>query len=117
MSLLPQLMKIRALGVKLSIDDFGTGYSSFGKFSKVSIDNLKIDRSFIHNINRVKNNNLIIIAIIAMAKSLNMKVIAEGVETQTQLRLLKDYQCDMMQGYIHSHPMTIEDLEAYLSDH
>lgn len=99
---------LRALGVHVSIDDFGTGYSSLKYLSQFPISKLKIDRIFIHE-NR-KQNEAIVKSIIHMSHSLNMKVIAEGVETEEQLEFLKSEHCDEMQGYYFSKPLPPKQL-------
>ena len=104
----------RELDISVSIDDFGTGYSSMAYLQKFSIDRLKIDQSFIQNIPEDTDGVLIVKAIIAMAHSLNISVVAEGVKTQEQYDLLKDLDCDEIQGYICSHPLTVEEFNEYL---
>lgn len=102
---------LRALGVHVSIDDFGTGYSSLKYLSQFPISKLKIDRIFIHE-NR-KQNEAIVKSIIHMSHSLNLKVIAEGVETEEQLEFLKTEQCDEMQGYYFSKPLPPHQLDRF----
>jgi len=102
------LSDLNALGIKLSIDDFGTGYSSFSYLRKFPISKLKIDRSFINNICTNTGDATITAAIISMAKQLNLRVIAEGVETEAQLAFLRDHDCDEMQGYFFSRPLTAD---------
>lgn len=98
------LAKIKKLGVRLSIDDFGTGYSSLAKLRHFPVDTLKIDRSFIRNIPENAEDKAITQAIIVMGESLGLTVIAEGVETEEQLKFLKDQACDEIQGYLFSKP-------------
>ncbi len=108
------LHKIQAAGIHLSIDDFGTGYSSMAYLKRFPIDQLKIDRSFV---NAVPGDGAAIAkAIIAMAHSLNMSVVAEGVETEEQVAFLSDAGCDVMQGYYFARPMPAEQLEALLRE-
>jgi EAL domain-containing protein (putative c-di-GMP-specific phosphodiesterase class I) len=108
------LHKIQAAGIHLSIDDFGTGYSSMAYLKRFPIDQLKIDRSFV---NAVPGDGAAIAkAIIAMAHSLNMSVVAEGVETEQQVAFLADAGCDVMQGYYFARPMPVEQLEALLRE-
>ncbi len=102
------LKELSALGIHLSIDDFGTGYSSFSYLRHFPVTKLKIDRSFIHNIATNPGDATITSAIISMAKQLNLRVIAEGVETETQLAFLRDHDCDEIQGYYFSKPLTID---------
>jgi EAL domain-containing protein (putative c-di-GMP-specific phosphodiesterase class I) len=96
------------------VDDFGTGYSSLSYLHKIPLDRLKIDSSFIRHINSPKDDEVIIRAIIAMAKNLNLEVLAEGVETSDQLNFLKKYDCDDIQGFYFSTPLTTEKLKEYL---
>ena len=98
------LNKLRALGVKISIDDFGTGYSSLSRLSKLAFDKIKIDKSFVHSISTQEDALTIIKLITGMAKSLNMKTVAEGVETQEQLENLQALGCDLAQGYLFGKP-------------
>ncbi|MDQ3686562.1 MAG: EAL domain-containing protein [Acidobacteriota bacterium] len=99
------LQQIRALGVELSIDDFGTGYSSLSYLHRFPIDTLKIDRSFVSCMNDNSENFEIVRTIITLARSLEMDVIAEGVETENQLQQLRNLECDYVQGYLLSHPL------------
>ncbi len=97
-----RLNALKAMGSKVSIDDFGTGYSSLSYLSKLPVDNLKIDRSFIDDVVTDTNDAAITLAIISLAQSLHLKVIAEGVEDQTQLMFLKNSQCEYIQGFLVS---------------
>ncbi len=99
------LAQLRKLGVRISIDDFGTGYSSLSYLKRFPIDTLKIDRSFVHNISADKENADIVRAIITLGHNLNMKVLAEGVETEEEYSFLVEHRCDEMQGYYRSHPL------------
>jgi len=100
------LNKLRALGVQISIDDFGTGYSSLSRLSRLAFDKIKIDKSFVHSISTQEDALNIIKLITGMAKSLNMKTVAEGVETQEQLDSLQALGCDFVQGYLFSKPQS-----------
>jgi len=104
------LRALHTLGVKLSVDDFGTGYSSLSQLKNFPIDRLKIDQSFIRNIAENRHDALITRTIIAMAKSMNIRVLAEGVETTEHFRFLLDNGCDEMQGYLISKPVSAEQL-------
>src|SRR5690606_30323929 len=97
-----KLVKLKQLGFKLSIDDFGTGYSSLSYLVRFPLDVLKIDRSFIQHICSLDDKQAIVDAIIQMAHRLQMKVVAEGVETGQQVDLLKSLGCDYIQGYYYS---------------
>ncbi|WP_424768430.1 EAL domain-containing protein [Paenibacillus sp. sgz302251] len=108
------LQEIRKLGVKISIDDFGTGYSSLNYLKKYPIDFLKIDQSFVRNIQGQSNDEPIVKAIIYIAHSIGLKVIAEGVETKEQLDLLRELRCDEVQGYFISKPLQSEGVKDFL---
>ncbi len=109
---IPTLQKLNELGVKISIDDFGTGYSSMSYLTKFPIDRLKIDRSFIWNIEKNVSDSNIVITIIRMAHNLGLKVIAEGVENEKQLQFLHEHGCDEVQGFYFSEPLPVERIES-----
>jgi diguanylate cyclase (GGDEF)-like protein len=108
------LRKIKNRNIKLSIDDFGTGYSSLSYLRRFPIDNLKIDRSFIHQMNFDSENFEIVRLIITLAKTLGMKTISEGVETSLQLNQLKGLGCEFAQGYLFSIPLAPKEIESML---
>lgn len=108
------LFKLRALGLRLSIDDFGTGYSSLTYLHRFPIDTLKIDRSFISVLD--KDHLEIVRTILNLAENLDMDVVAEGVETQEQMSLLRNLSCQSGQGYFFSRPMTVEEAERVLQE-
>ena len=112
---LPILDQIRAMGVKFSIDDFGTGYSSLMYLKKLPVDTLKIDRSFIMDIPGDTDGENLVCAIIQMAHTLHMRVVAEGVETKTQQAFLRYNGCDELQGFLLGKPGSVEQLKALAS--
>ncbi|HWZ74127.1 MAG TPA: EAL domain-containing protein, partial [Casimicrobiaceae bacterium] len=99
------LQAIRALGVSIAIDDFGTGFSSLGYLSKLPVDTLKIDRSFVIDLSSGPQGLALVSTIISLAHSLKLNVVAEGVETEEQSRLLRVLNCDEMQGFLFSKPV------------
>ncbi len=107
--------ELRSLGVKIAIDDFGTGYSSLMYLKKLPINKLKIDRYFIHNVVNDPQKAAITTALIQMGHNLNLQVIAEGVETELELEFLQKYNCDAMQGFLFSRPVTAGEFKKFLS--
>ncbi len=104
------LNQISTMELDISMDDFGTGYSNLSYLKRFPIDTLKIDRSFVRDIATDTNDSAIIEAIIAMAHSLNIRVVAEGVETEEQLNFLQQRGCDCFQGFYFSMPLTVEEM-------
>nr|WP_315246232.1 EAL domain-containing protein [uncultured Albidiferax sp.] len=105
---------LRAIGVRFAMDDFGTGYSSLSTLTQLPLTQLKIDQSFVHNIGIRPSDAVIVQTIIAMANTLDMETLAEGVETEAQLAFLEQHGCHYFQGYLVGHPVPIEALEARL---
>lgn len=103
-----KLQALKNAGIKIAIDDFGTGYSSLSYLKKFPIDNLKIDKSFVRDISHDSDDAMIISTIIAMARQLKVNVIAEGVETVAQLDFLREQNCNEVQGYLFSKPLSVE---------
>ena len=108
------LMRLKQLGVQLSIDDFGTGYSSLSYLHRLPFDTLKIDRSFVSRVGEHGENSEVLQTIISLAQNLKMRVIAEGIETESQLSLLRNLECDYGQGYLLARPQTRENAEKML---
>jgi diguanylate cyclase (GGDEF)-like protein/PAS domain S-box-containing protein len=111
------LQRLEQMGVRLAIDDFGTGYSSLSYLKQYSIDVLKIDRTFIQDINKDSDDDAVTSAIVALSHQLDMKVIAEGVETLEQLEFLKKLNCDQAQGFLISRPMIKHQFEQWALKH
>ncbi len=111
-----KLLAIRDAGIEVAIDDFGTGYSALSYLNRFSIDYLKVDQSFTRNLESGSEDLVLTQAIVMMAHRLGLKVIAEGVETEGQLRLLREMGCDYAQGYLFARPMPGAQFEAFLQD-
>ena len=111
------LTQLRQLGVRLSIDDFGTGYSSLSYLQRFPIDTLKIDRSFVTQMMENEENLAIVRTIVALAQNLGMDVVAEGVETEDQLRLLRKLECENGQGYLFSTPLGGQQLDQFIANY
>jgi len=112
-----KMQALKDVGVRFSMDDFGTGYSSLSYLTQLPIDQLKIDRSFVHNIGVNTRDSIIVQTIIGMAGNLGMEVIAEGVETEGQLEFLEQHGCGLYQGYLFGRPVPIEEFEASVRHH
>jgi EAL domain-containing protein (putative c-di-GMP-specific phosphodiesterase class I) len=109
-----KIEELRRLGIRFSLDDFGTGYSSLQYLKKIPLDQLKIDQSFVRGIESDRHDRYIVRTVIAIAQSLEINVIAEGVETEGQLHILKGKGCNNYQGYLFGKPMPVEHFETYL---
>jgi EAL domain-containing protein (putative c-di-GMP-specific phosphodiesterase class I) len=111
---IPSLHRLNEIGVEISIDDFGTGYSSLAYLTTLPISELKIDRSFVRDLGVLPQSLAVVTAIIALAKSLDLKVVAEGVENQRQQDVLYGEGCSLMQGFLFSKPLPPEDIQAWM---
>ena len=110
------LQKLHDIGVEIALDDFGTGFGSLSHLKKLPIDRLKVDRSFVRDMETNPDNMAIVRTIAHLGQSLGIKVTVEGVETQSQLTLLRAMGCDTMQGYLFAKPMEAAQVEAFLGD-
>ena len=108
------MIRLRELGIKIALDDFGKGYSSLSYLTQYPFDVIKIDKSFIRNMHKSDRDLHIAKSIIYMAKGLQIKVVAEGVETIKQLKILQEEQCNEIQGYLFSHPVPVDEFETLL---
>jgi len=107
------MQRVRKLGVRFAIDDFGTGFSNMGYITRFAVDRIKIDRSFISRCDVDENSRAVTAAIIALAHSLQIEVIAEGVESEQQVHMLRQMSCDQAQGYFYSRPLKLADMQNY----
>jgi EAL domain-containing protein (putative c-di-GMP-specific phosphodiesterase class I) len=105
---------LAALGIRIAIDDYGTGYSSLAYIHRLPVQELKIDRSFVTNLPNESSNSIIVNSSIAMAHSLGLCVVAEGAEDEITCALLAEAECDFVQGYYLSKPMTSAELQTWL---
>ena len=113
--LIATITRLRAMGFPVSMDDFGSGYSSLNLLKELPFDTLKIDGEFFRNVTDADRANIVVNNIIELAKSLHMTVVAEGIETQEQVDFLRTTQCDLIQGYFYSKPLSAKDFEEYMS--
>ena len=110
------LSDLREEGARVSIDDFGTGYSSLGRLQRLPVDVLKIDKAFVDDIGTGVRQGALVRAIVMMAHSLGLTVVAEGVETEVQRAFLERHSCDLYQGHLLSRPLPSGDMQRYLKD-
>ena len=108
---------LQALGIRLSMDDFGTGYSSLSHLARLPVTELKIDRSFIAELEANENARTLVTAVIRIGQSLGLTVVAEGVETDAQRRFLQALECDALQGFLISKALPPAEFQAWLSAH
>jgi EAL domain-containing protein (putative c-di-GMP-specific phosphodiesterase class I) len=108
-----RLQAVRQLGVGVALDDFGTGHSNFTYLKALPINAIKLDRSFLTAVGTEKRDRILVSTMISMARSLGLETVAEGVETQAQLRFLKSEGCDRYQGFYCSPPLTVRELEPF----
>jgi EAL domain-containing protein (putative c-di-GMP-specific phosphodiesterase class I) len=108
------MKELQGLGLQLSIDDFGTGYSSLSALKAFPVARLKIDKSFIDGLLADENDRAVAAAVISLGQTLNLRVIAEGVETEAQAAFLRRINCDEMQGYLFSKPLPAHGIEQLL---
>jgi diguanylate cyclase (GGDEF)-like protein/PAS domain S-box-containing protein len=108
------MKRLKQMGVRISIDDFGTGYSSLSYLKRFPIDTVKIDQNFVRDLSDASNDGAIITAVISMARALNLRVVAEGVETEAQLAFLRRENCEVVQGFLHSRPVPAAEFETSL---
>lgn len=113
--LINTINKLREMGFPVSMDDFGSGYSSLNLLKDLPFDTLKIDGEFFRNVTDLDRANVVVKNIIDLAKSLNMTIVAEGIETDEQVAFLRTTECDLIQGYYYSKPISAEEFETYLS--
>lgn len=106
------LGQLKAMGIAVAMDDFGTGYSSLALLKRLPVQRLKIDKSFVTDLETDLSDKKIVQGLIAMAHALQLTVVAEGIETETQLKLLKAYRCDLGQGYLFSRPLPREQVDG-----
>ena len=105
---------LKRLGISLSLDDFGTGYSSLSYLRRFPIDEVKIDRSFVRDLHHNADDAAIAAAVVALARTLGLRVVAEGVELEAQVLVLEKLNCDQVQGYFFGRPLSVADFEDRL---
>jgi len=113
-SAIEKLNQVKEMGIAVALDDFGTGFSSLSYLVQLPIDSLKIDRSFIMQMTNNSSSLAVVSAVISLAHAFNLKVVAEGVETQEQANLLRLLKCDEIQGYFFSRPLPLVEVEKLI---
>ena len=111
-----RLAELKALGVSLAIDDFGVGYSSLGYLRRFDVDVLKLDRSFIQGITTSAREFAFVTSIVQLSKLLGVRTVAEGVESASQARKLREIGCDMAQGYFFARPLNVGDVRMFITE-
>jgi len=114
--MIEKIKPLSNLGIKFSMDDFGTGYSSLSYLRELSLDELKIDKSFIDELETTSEGKSMVKTILSFARNLNMSVVAEGVEEAAQVEFLKEIGCDVLQGYYFSKPILKEEFELFIEN-
>ena len=109
------LQELRDVGVRLALDDFGQGHSSLARLQRFQVSTLKIDREFIPGVTQSPEQRALVAGIVAMSHALGLVVVAEGVETEEQLAIVRDLGCDLIQGFVFSRPIEAESMRAMLA--
>jgi diguanylate cyclase (GGDEF)-like protein/PAS domain S-box-containing protein len=110
------LTELQGLGIQVALDDFGTGFSSLSHLRDFNVDKIKIDKSFINDLEHNADDRALVEGLINFAQRLGLEVVAEGVETQAQQQLLQNFGCQYLQGYLHSHPLSVEDVIIFIQE-
>jgi diguanylate cyclase (GGDEF)-like protein/PAS domain S-box-containing protein len=113
---LPMLESLIASGLRVSIDDFGTGYSNLESLKNLTVSQIKIDRTFVRNLMTESGDRAIVRSIVALGRSLGLQVVAEGVETAEQLQMLREFGCDLLQGFLYARPLDVDAVPAFLTE-
>ena len=112
-----KLLALKEMNINIALDDFGKGFSSLNYLKRLPIGTLKIDKSFIDDIETNLNDRFIVESVISLAHKLNLQVVAEGVEVEKQVELLRKMSCDMIQGYYYSKPLSADEIEEFLEEY
>ena len=110
------LESLIASGLRVSIDDFGTGYSNLESLKNLTVSQIKIDRTFVRNLMTESGDRAIVRSIVALGRSLGLQVVAEGVETAEQLQMLREFGCDLLQGFLYARPLDVDAVPAFLTE-